>query len=248
MDMLSFATGLAIGKKKYGGGNSIFQDILRYSTQVNTIPIDSTYKYTINYWWTDRFEFKRNYFGYNFHRKDMEGGSTENGTLSFIYQLRHDLMCFFIAWENNVPLYAIAKGTGTLEDEVGSIMVNTDSENGKYYFFKSEEYIAENLVPHSNIELIATESGMWFTYTSGSYTLRKNKYAQSGECEVSLVSSSTESMTLSTNGTLLYPDSDSQTFSDLTHDQVYDKFAQIYKAALIANGIRCRDALIIQPT
>ena len=260
MDMLSFATGLAIGKKKYGGGgNSIFQDILRYSTQVNTIPIDSTYKWTLNFWYTDRLEFNGNCFDSNpYVRVDKAGG--EDDAMSIIFPIYKYVQVCKIAWENNVPLFAICcRGGLCTSDIYTSSPVGIDNNNYKQYFYKNTEYVVEpnSYSSYGGISLVVSatqyNANMYYSYGSqATAVLTRNNYGITKETisdvpVVHLNNSTTELKTISTN-TSLFPTSDSNTFSDMSTAEVYEKWQKMYVAALIANDINAREAIIVQPT
>ena len=257
MDMLSFATGLAIGKKKYGGGgNSIFQDILRYSTQVNTIPIDSTYKWTLNFWYTDRLEFQHAAFGPGYVSYDNVGG--EDGTVSSVFPIYKRVYLCKIAWENNVPLFAICTAGGiTILDEYAKIPVGT-TDNFEYYYYKNKEYVVQNgaYTSFGGVSLVVSASSsspMYFNYSStATATMTVNIYGyrqptMSDIPEVYLMGSGGGPAELSGN-TLLLPTSDDNTFSDMSTAEVYEKWQKMYVAALIANDINAREAIIVQPT
>lgn len=276
MDMLSFATGLAIGKKKYGSGrNSIFQDILRYSTQVGVIPIDnSQYKFTLNLWFTDRTLFDGGApetIDLLVHKYDNVGG--ENGDMSFVLPEKKMIYLFKTAWEGDTPLFTfctLARETG--HDHYSPACIGSSADDYVWYWWRDTEYLTDEMespaVPgfsesniytsYSGLTLGASaEYGLFFNYSSAATAaIRVNHYnavpastttTPGAVPVVSFAGPEMKNYTITAN-TLLYPSTYNAIFSDLTADQVYAKWSQIFTAALTAAGTPCRDAVIIQPT
>lgn len=108
MDTLSFAAGYALGRKKGGGGHSIFQDILKYSTKVGEFEINSTYKYTFHLWVNERNELGH---GISNFQADYNTINNQVANYTFVTAFYRAADVFSIAWENDTPLFAVHDGT-----------------------------------------------------------------------------------------------------------------------------------------
>lgn len=107
MDMLSFATGLAIGKKKYGGSSEyydpVYHDILQNHLPIYTYHFGTHFKWVLGAWLAreSRLGIRDNGLDHIYEVND-----TETGKVAAIECYRQTLYTIGIIYKDNMPKYA----------------------------------------------------------------------------------------------------------------------------------------------
>ena len=147
MDMLSFATGLAIGKKKYGGGGgtSIFQEMLNESTEVGEYVIDNTYKYTIQVWLNDKMELPNHQLSGETIEYDWDySAAVPPVGYSFYHTHFKSLDFFSVAWEDDTPLFGVLNNSAERFEVYWNMTTrNYNTTCVDAYFYTMRDYILD---------------------------------------------------------------------------------------------------------
>lgn len=150
MDMLSFAAGLAIGKKKYGGGgseNALYHKILNESLPLGGITINSTYRYTFNAFLDDGNltpSGNRDWLYESGHNFMFDLGSGPPTAYSFYSTQYVTLDLYAIAYENNNPIFAVQSQRQRTEGITASYTIQRVNGVDKIIYYPSYSYTMDS--------------------------------------------------------------------------------------------------------
>ena len=249
MDMLSFAVGYVLGRKKGGGGgDSFFQKILRNSTFVNEIEIDSKFTFKIALWLTD--ELPLYYSGIDLPENMHENS---DGSKSFVFRHRKSLHKFCIAYEDGKPLYAADMEGDQCAVDLHDVRRVGSSDNYQWCYCTTQENASlGEITPYEDPYLIF--SGSTFNHAIGysgdiSAVVNINHYginqASAGDMPTIFLAGVEPRLYTGIGNSSTYPNSYG-TYSDISTREVLDKYAEIVRHIYNAHGISCVEPLIAE--
>jgi len=276
MDMLSFAAGLAIGKKKYGGGgseNALYHKILNESLPLGGITINSTYRYTFNAFLDDGNltpSGNRDWLYESGHNFMFDLGSGPPTAYSFYSTQYVTLDLYAIAYENNNPIFAVQ----SQRQQTEGIEINfaTQYVNGvnKIIYYPSYSYTMDSTGYSLFGSFEPTFSGTsasdkfllkCYSETGASVRIIKKDYkvkdrsSEEDFPELEIYNTTTETVSFSSAVNLFAPFSSDRVYSDNSNDWVLQKYNNILTAVydqrilekIPGYSIPNRAAIILQP-
>ena len=255
-----FAAGYIIGNGNSGGESSgngasgaMFRDIIKNSEVIFTIPINSTYKLTFNFWVTDDpAMYDVYYWGQTLVNAAHTAG---RNTYNYLYGAR---VVVLVAWRGSTPLYA-----QTMQVENYSRESYSTGSDYVQYLSETRTYIKGSAKANDNIQYdFAFGSQNTFNneiefteYPTGECKYRVVKYSAeytgSSIPTVSKTSDEIETETFNftwSKSAYLFISNHYGTYTNFTRSELISAHEEIVSALYATKGMSYAPPQIIQPT